>query len=361
MPAFVDKSLLIKRIFQGVGAKLITAPRRFGKSTNLDMLRSFLSIPVDKYGDRTNQSYNESYKIFKKLKIYNDKKFFYKNYRMYPVIYIDLKADYPITRYEDVIEILGDKIHDSFSEHKYLIYSKKLNNEEKERCRQWCCEESFLKMSPREIKIGLKQLSKFLYKHFNNTKVFILIDEYDSIIMRALFKIDVKELENIVELVIGQISMLCKSNKYVERAVITGVSYIAGVGLSGLNNVKVYTFLYNHPFVEFYGFSETEVKNLFENPIIHLKNDTIRKAREWYNGYTSTKGRRIFNPFSILNFLQDGTISNYWIESGYIDRLTVLFKHPFIKKIIEKLLNRKNVSIDFHHRIELEDIINLRS
>ena len=134
--------------------------------------------------------------------------------------------------------------------------SSKLDSDQKETCRLWCSDLTYKTLNKEDVRHGLMNLAEYLHTHFNR-KVFVLVDEYDSIIVSAMFDVSKRELKSVVNLVIGEITKLCKSNtnvEYAEYGLITGISYVAGGGFSNMNNVQVYKFLDNHQFVSFYGF-----------------------------------------------------------------------------------------------------------
>lgn len=327
------------------------------------MIKTFLSIRVNENGSYININDTETHSIFKNnnLLIYSDEIFFYKHFGMYPVIYLDLKVDYDqITSYKTAINVLREKVHEAFNQHKYLTISNSLDSEQKKLCSEWCGEIRYETLSNRQVKKGLINLAKFLYLHYN-TKVFLLVDEYDSMVMAAMFEANVVELSKIVRLVIGQICALCKTNDHVGNGIITGVSYIAGGEFSNLNNFQIYKFLDNHPFVKFYGFRQSEVNKLFDNPLFGLDKDKIQDALFWYNGYICKNGKTIYNPFSILNFLNSGVIKNYWADSSHIENLYIILKNKNILKKLEDLLTFNNVSVKIYQSVNIHHLLELKT
>ena len=120
-----------------------------------------------------------------------------------------------------------------------------------------------------------------------------------------------------------------ENNRYVEKAVITGVSHIAGTRLSRRSSVATYRFLDNHQLFNFYGFQKREVNRLFAK--FKVSKETKAAAFSWYKGYTSKRGVRVYCPFSILSFLQNKTVTSYWRESGQADILDNALRIPNIK------------------------------
>lgn len=359
--AFVDKTLLLKHILQGQPYKLLTAPRRFGKSTNLDMIKMFLSIAVDSEGRRKPKNYTELHEIFKKLLIYKkENTFFYQNFGMFPVIQVNFKTSDPIKKSSDAIKIIRNRIHKSYKQHSYLFNSKYLDSKERKLFNIWSCDEH-KNLNEESVSLGLVYLAKLLYKHFDCTKVFVIIDEYDTLVTAATFMAKYKELASILALITTQLSQILKSN-HIKGALVCGVSALPSLSLSTSNSRRLvrYRFLEDHPLVDFYGFTEKEVKKLFKKSIFNVDPKQVKKACLMYGGYTSKNGKVIWSIFSVLKFLQDGEPIAYLPPSIYVEHLMNAYRIPVIEKAIDTLLKEQTVKMNFQSRITVSDFLYLR-
>lgn len=197
----------------------------------------------------------------------------------YPVAYLDFKCDINIKSYEQALDECMAVLQSAYKAHRYLCNSEKLQNDEKKRCKDWCAGGNNFKQG--DVTRGL---------HYDSKKVFVLVDEYDSINMKALFTVTNKKLEealylaegkrkkelaatllkckgeelkNIAQLSNGILSAALKGDeevmKHVERAVIIRISHIVGVGIAGFNNVTPRPFLSKFAYVEHFGLTEDDV------------------------------------------------------------------------------------------------------
>lgn len=165
-------------------------------------------------------------------------------------------------------------------------------------CEKWCHDDDYHNLSHKHTQEGLKVICEYLYLHFDKTQVFVLIDEYDSPIMKAMFnhKVNSDELYLIMEFYSDFLGSVLKGNNFVFGAAVTGISYIAPIGPSGLfAPLTIYRFLDQKRFNACYGFTTEEVKELFKN--CNLTEQHI--AKETYNGY-QTKNAQVllYNPCS---------------------------------------------------------------
>lgn len=353
---FADKSLLIREFLELKNeVLLITSPRRWGKSMNMDMIRTFLEI----------QSYNGTHPennadLFKNLKINAHKEILDKFQGKYPVISIDFK-DIKDHNLSDILEKIKDKVLNLYSQHSYL--SKCLNEEnnlftftEKEKLKRFLSGN----ITKSDIQDSLRFLSQVLSKYFDK-KVFILIDEYDAPINKCFIRMNAEDLEDVIELFRGIMGAALKNNEYLEKGLITGVFRIAKSSLfSDLNNIVEYTFL-NNAFAEYYGFTQDEVDYLLDST--DISEDQKQRAKNWYNGYkvASKPDLQIYNPWAIVNFVNTGIIGNYWEESGSIDFIKELFKKDIIRNKVEDLLYHKEIDVDLQSlKFSKQDFIVLK-
>lgn len=368
---FVDKSLLIKEVIEdSASVILITRPRRWGKSLNMDMIEKFLAIEVDQQGNPLPIEQRNNNKLFiggeidlgfgetkklKPLKISSDTKLM-KRQGQFPVISISFK-DVKGANYQEIIEGVKNQITKTYRRHKYLEkYIEKdnnlLTNDQKEQLNKYFNGQ----LDNINLKNGLWFLSEILFKHFGQ-KVYILIDEYDTPINNAYITFGDKldEFKKITELFGGIFGSALKDNDSLERGMITGILRIAKANLfSDLNNVREYTLL-DKKFAKFYGFTQEEVDELL------IKVPTItesEKIKDWYNGYTFGE-EIIYNPWSIMLCLSSrGELDHYWLDSGGTGLVDKALLSDEIQEELQELLEGKGIVKKLYKQISLSEIEN---
>ena len=299
---YVDKSLFIQEVLEkGTRAALFMRPRRFGKTLNLSMLYYFFS-----------KSNEDTSYLFKDLFIWN-----FEQYRglqgKFPVVFISLK-DIKYTTLERTLQAFRKLIAKEYEQHTYLLQGDILSP--KERCTydKIVNEEE----DPSLLEDSLQLLSEWLHR-YHKQKVILLIDEYDAPMHKAFLNHFYK---SIIDTWRTWMSKSFKDNRFMERCVLTGVLRVAKESMfSGANNIKVFSFV-NDLFSEQFGFLESEVNQLIKDyDITHLRAEIQR----WYNGYRVGENTGIYNPWSVLNCINDnGQFLPYWNNTGdieLIDRL----------------------------------------
>ncbi|MCC8369006.1 MAG: ATP-binding protein [Rickettsia endosymbiont of Oxypoda opaca] len=367
---FVDKSLMIQELLEDSGEViLITRPRRWGKSLNMNMLQKFFEIEMDEKGTVLPEENRVNHKLFiggeidlgikgkrilKPLKVSNEK------YAMvqqgnYPVILLNLK-DVKGSSYKEIEEGVKRQLIKLFSNHRYLknyylTNSKNLLDDgQKQQFERYFSGNFNLE----DTKDSLRFLSELLFKHFNQ-KVYILIDEYDTPINSAYIKLGSgsEEFEKVLELFRGMLGSSLKSNPYLEKGVITGILRIAKANLfSDLNNVREYTLL-DKQFSKFYGFTQEEVDELL---IKVSTKTTIEQIKDWYNGY-NFGGEIIYNPWSIMLCLSsEGVLDYYWLDSGGTVLIDKVLLSDEIQKDLQQLAAGGNIVSPITKQISFTDI-----
>ncbi|WP_342278332.1 AAA family ATPase [Candidatus Tisiphia endosymbiont of Myopa tessellatipennis] len=369
---FVDKSLMIKELLEDSGKViLITRPRRWGKSLNMDMLCKFLEIEVDERGKPLAQEKRVNNKLFiggeidlgvasgkkrllKPLQItqYSDIISDYQG--QFPVIYINFK-EVKGSDYNEIISSIIDQIIELFEKFHYLEQYLQEDN-------------TFLSIPQKiilrnylsgDINIGylknsLKFLSQILYKHFKQ-KVYILIDEYDTPINSAYLEFGhkAKEFERILKVFRGMFGSSLKGNTCIEKGVITGILRIAKANLfSDLNNVTEYTLL-DDDFSKFYGFTQAEVDKLLT--IVPTETNP-EEIKHWYNGYTFG-GEIIYNPWSIMQCLaHKGKLDHYWLDSGGTGIIDKALLSDEMQQDLQQLASGKSIISQITKQISFNDI-----
>ncbi|MCC8398938.1 MAG: ATP-binding protein [Rickettsia endosymbiont of Labidopullus appendiculatus] len=366
---FVDKSLIIKELLEDSGkVTLITRPRRWGKSLNMDMVRRFLEVEVDEYGQPLPQEQRVNHKLFtggevdlgfdetkilKPLKIASVAKAM-KRQGQFPVIFITFKS-VEGSSYHNIEQGVKSQLQKLFQAHRYLSNSNKLEPDEQANFNKYL----FDKITLENIKQSLSMLSKLLYKHYNR-KPWVLIDEYDTPINRAYrhFGSNKKEFEEVLGIFRGIMNSVFKKETGdqeipVERGVVTGILRIAKAELfSGLNNPTEYSLL-DENFASSYGFTQSEVDELLTKVPLETNPEEIKN---WYNGY-NFGGEIIYNPWSIMRCLgQRGKLDNYWIDSGGTGWVDNVFVSDEVQQDLNKLLEGKAIVKKLYKQISFADL-----
>ncbi len=366
---FVDKSLMIKELLEDSGdVILITRPRRWGKSLNMNMLQKFFEIEVDEDGRPLPEGEKINNKLFwggavdlgfdetkelKPLKIASIANAI-KRQGQFPVISINFK-DVKGSSYQEIETCIRKQVIKLFANHYYLRrYLMKdielLNNAQKEILERYFAGT----FDQEDLKDSLKFLSELLFMHFGQ-KVYILIDEYDTPINSAYIEFGnkPKEFENVLKIFRGMFGSALKTNPYLEKGVITGILRIAKANLfSDLNNVSEYTLL-DEDFSKFYGFTKGEVDELLTK--VPTKTDP-EKIKDWYNGYTFG-GEVIYNPWSIMQCLaHKGKLDHYWLDSGGTSLIDKALLSDEMQEDLQNLITGKNITSTIVKQISFADI-----
>ena len=371
---FVDKSLFIQEFLEDSGGKvvLVTRPRRWGKSLNMDMLRCFLSIEVDERGVPLPQEQCLNHKLFAggevvigpqtgrikqlaPLKIAQQCPELVKDYQgQYPVISLGFK-DVKGSSYEQIEEGIKNQIIELYTEHRYLkqyiqAEASLLEDSQKEKLQHYFKGT----LSQKDLKDSLRFLSKLLYSHFGQP-VYVLIDEYDTPINSAYltFKDSPGEFEQVLQLFRGLFGATFKSNPYLEQGLITGILRVAKANLfSDLNNVREYTLL-DKRFAPSYGFTQPEVDELLDKVSLITDREEIQN---WYNGYTFG-GEVIYNPWSIMCCLSsNGELDHYWLDSGGTALVDEVLLSDEIQQNLQTLIAGGSLVYPIVKQIRFEDI-----
>lgn len=273
---YVDKTGFIKELVCTRGSvNLFTRPRRFGKSLNMSMLKSFFEIGTDK-------------SIFEGLEISKETELCGEYMGKYPVISVSLK-DVSGTSYSMALKKMSSLIRKEARRHQYLLESKKLSDVDKESLRVLYT--SYLEEDIQEESLML--LSEMLYKHYGK-KAIILIDEYDVPLDKAYQK---KYYSEMVDHIRAFLSEALKTNENLEFAVITGCLRIVRESIfTGLNNFKIRT-ISDIEGAEYFGFTDSEVRKMLE---YYGVQDRLRDIREWYAGYHFGTAS-VYCPWDVIN------------------------------------------------------------
>ena len=292
---YIDKTRLIEQLLQGWGkVTLFTRPRRFGKTLNMSMLKSFFEIGTDK-------------SLFDGLYISGNKELCDEYMGKYPVIFLSLKGvdglDFTTAR-----RMLCAVLKNELDRHYYLKTSDALTDEDRTLFTK------MLRGNDDNIEDSIRMLSKLLFKHFGQ-KVVILIDEYDVPLDKAFQNGYYKEMVSLIRGLFGQ---ALKTNEFLQFAVLTGCLRISKESIfTGLNNFKVMS-ITDSRFDEQFGFTDKEVRKLLSDYGMDSHFDEIK---EWYDGYHFGRAD-VYCPWDVINHVdhlrddRDAKPQTYWINSS---------------------------------------------
>ena len=297
---YIDKTGFIRQWWESRDdVTLITRPRRFGKTLNMNMLERFLSVEYTGRGE-----------IFDGLSIWKDEK--YRNLQgTYPVIFLSF-AGIKSSSFDEAKKSLFYLIEKLYNRYDFLLKEDSLNEKEKDFIKNISAN-----MDNYSAISSLGTLSEFLCRYYGK-KVIILLDEYDTPLQEAWVYGYWKEM---VELIRGLFNSTFKTNPYLERAVMTGITRVSKESIfSDLNHLNVVTST-SEMYADCFGFTEEEVFAALDEYGMQDKRNEVKK---WYDGFTFGNCRDIYNPWSIINYLKTGRLSTYWANTssnGLVDKL----------------------------------------
>ena len=307
---YFDKTKFIEEVIKdGSQVKLFARPRRFGKTLNMSMLKYFFDI----------KNREENKEIFKDL--YIEKTEAFKEQGQYPVIFLSLK-DLKALTWEQMEKAIKSAISRLFSEYKYLL-------NDLDKFDTLTFENILLKNTELEdLKEALKFLTRILYEKYNK-KVVVLIDEYDSPLVSAYINGYYEKAKDFFKTFY---STVLKDNSYLQMGVLTGIIRVIKAGIfSDLNNLSTYTIL-SDVYTDSYGLTEEEVEKSLKYYGIEQE---ISNVKDWYDGYKFGDSE-VYNPWSILNFLQYKELRAYWVDTSGNDLIKDVLK-KITKNTIEAL------------------------
>ena len=307
---YFDKTKFIEEIINdGSEVKLFARPRRFGKTLNMSMLKYFFDI----------KNREENKEIFKDL--YIEKTEAFKEQGQYPVIFLSLK-DLKALTWEQMEKAIKSAISRLFSEYKYLL-------NDLDKFDTLTFENILLKNTELEdLKEALKFLTRILYEKYNK-KVVVLIDEYDSPLVSAYINGYYEKAKDFFKTFY---SSVLKDNSYLQMGVLTGIIRVIKAGIfSDLNNLRTYTIL-SDVYTDSYGLTEEEVEKSLKDYGIEQE---ISNVKDWYDGYKFGDSE-VYNPWSILNFLDFKELRAYWVDTSGNDLIKDVLKN-ITKNTIEAL------------------------
>ncbi len=326
---YVDKTNFIKEWWESDDVvTLIVRPRRFGKTLNMSMLEKFFSV---KYADRG--------ELFEGLSIWEDEK--YREIQgTYPVIALSF-ARVKATSFSDARKEICQIIKELYNKSDFLLESGCMNEDEKEMFRSVSAEmENYIAGG------SLRALSDYLMRYYGK-KVIILLDEYDTPMQEAYIS---GYWDELAEFIRSLFNAAFKTNPYLERAVMTGITRVSKESIfSDLNNLEVITTT-SHRYEDAFGFTEKEVfSSLDEFGMSEDKTDVKR----WYDGFTFGERTDIYNPWSIINYLVKGKLAAYWANTSSNSLIGQLIRegNKDVKLSFEKLLAGESLVTEIDEQI----------
>ena len=331
---YVDKTSFIKEWWENNDeVTLITRPRRFGKTLTMDMIRRFFSVEYAGKGE-----------VFEGFSIWEEEK-----YRQlqgtYPVIFLSF-ADVKETSFAGVKEKICILIKDLYNRYDFLLTEGLLKEGELEYFNLVS-----LEMSDTVAAHSLKALSHYLARYYGK-KVIILLDEYDTPLQEAYIGGYWEELTGFIR---GLFHAAFKTNPDLERAIMTGITRVSKESIfSDLNNLKVVTTT-SEKYATCFGFTQEEVWEALEE---YGLSEQKQSVQDWYDGFTFGKKKDIYNPWSIINYLDERRLSAYWANTSSNRLIGKLVQEGSgeIKIAMESLLRGNFILVELDEQIVFNEL-----
>ena len=326
---YVDKTKFIKEWWESEDdTTLITRPRRFGKTLNMSMLECFFSV---KYAERSD--------LFEGLAIWEEK-----TYRELqgtcPVLFFTF-ADVKSAKYENAIAGIKSNLVDLYNANDFLMKGDLLNEVEKKQYKSVLPD-----MSDAVAVKAIRNLMDYLSR-YHGKNVIVLLDEYDTPLQEAYVYGYWQEM---VEFIRELFNATFKTNPYLERAVMTGITRVSKESIfSDLNHLKVVTTT-SDKYETAFGFTEEEVFASLDEAGMSGEKE---KVKAWYDGFTFGRHTDIYNPWSITNFLDSGIYGAYWADTSSNGMVGKLIQRGSVevKNITEDLLEGKTLVTQIDEQI----------
>ena len=333
---YIDKTSFIKEWWEsGDDVTLITRPRRFGKTLNMSMVEEFFSVNYAGRGD-----------LFEGLFIWKEEKF-RSLQGTYPVIsmsFASIKED----NYESAKLRIYQLLMELYDKNNYLLNSDLLTQNEKEF--YWS-----IKMDMKEVDatIAIYKMADFLSRYYEK-KTIILLDEYDTPMQEAYVHGYWGEMVSFTR---SLFNSTFKTNPYMARGIMTGITRVSKESVfSDLNHLKVVTTT-SDEYATSFGFTEEEVFAALDANGLGKEKE---KVKEWYDGFVFGEQEDIYNPWSILNFLDTGKYGTYWANTSSNSLVSKLIREggEEIKQSMEQLLQGKHLFYSIDEQIVYNQLDN---
>lgn len=331
---YIDKTGFIQEWWEnGDEVTLITRPRRFGKTLNLSMIEAFFSLD---YADRGN--------LFEGLSIWQDETY-RKLQGTYPVIclsFANIKEDNFLMTRKKICQLIT-KLYEKYE----FLLDCGILGENDIRYFKRVSEN----MDDSDASLSLYQLADFLGRYYGK-KVIILLDEYDTPMQEAYIK---GYWDELVSFTRNLLNSAFKTNPYLERGIMTGITRVSKESIfSDLNNLEVVTTT-TDKYATSFGFTEEEVFASLDECGLSEKKE---KVKQWYDGFSFGKHKEIYNPWSILNFLDKGTFMTYWANTSSNSLVGKLMREGTrrVKESFERLLKGETIKTPIDEQIVYDQL-----
>ena len=326
---YIDKTSFIKQWWESDDiSTLITRPRRFGKTLNMDMVRCFFSNHYKDRGD-----------LFEGLSIWKDEKY-RKLQGTYPVIFLSF-AEVKQPDYETAVQKIKRIIAKLYLKYPELLKGDVLTEYEKKQFQSVTPD-----MDDVTAQSSLQDLCDYLTRYYNQ-KVIILLDEYDTPMQEAYMGGYWNEFTSFIR---SLFNSTFKTNPYLERAIMTGITRVSKESIfSDLNNLNVVTTT-SEQYATCFGFTETEVFQALDDFGLSPEQQMVK---QWYDGFIFGSQKDIYNPWSITNFLKHRKLRPYWASTSSNQLVSRLIRTASsrIKEQMEELLLGNEISVTFDEQI----------
>lgn len=331
---YIDKTEFIKEWWEFDDAvTLITRPRRFGKTLNMSMLEKFFSIEYAKRDE-----------LFEGLNIWK-----YKEYReiqgTYPVIFLSF-ANVKENTYEQARESICRIIQELYNQNIFLLHTDLLTDNEKEEYKQIST-----RMNDSMISDSIRKMSDYLSRYYGK-KTIILLDEYDTPIQEAYVGGFWLDLMGVLR---SLLNSTFKTNPYLERAIMTGITRVSKESIfSDLNNLEVVTTT-SKKYEDKFGFTQEEVIKALKEYDLEDKKEEVKL---WYDGFCFGEAKEIYNPWSIINYLDKKEVAPYWANTSSNSLIGKLIRegNTQVKESFELLLNGKEIVTELDEQIVYDQL-----
>ena len=326
---YIDKTDFIREWWESQDVvTLITRPRRFGKTLNMSMLEKFFSA---EYAGRSD--------LFEGLEIWKQEE--YRSLQgTYPVIMVSF-ADVKEITFEQTRKVMCRILWLLFEKFSFLLEGDLLSESEKNDFRKVTAE-----MEDSVAVFSLKMLSLYLSRYYGK-KVIILLDEYDTPMQEAYVN---GYWEELVTFTRSFFNATFKTNPYLERAVMTGITRVSRESMfSDLNNLEVVT-ITSEKYRDSFGFTEEEVFTALDEFGL---SDRKEEVKRWYDGFMFGSRADIYNPWSIINYLDKRNVGLYWVNTSSNSLAGKLVREgsPELKMTMERLLQGESFAVRLDEQI----------
>lgn len=335
---YIDKTAFIREWWENDDAvTLITRPRRFGKTLNMSMLEKFFAV-----------SETDGTELFEGLAIWQEE--VYRRLQgTYPVIFLSF-ANVKENTFSQARESICRILQEVYDKNSFLLDSGLLTDGEKEEYRKITPQ-----MSDSAAALSLRKMSDYL-ERFYGKKTIILLDEYDTPIQEAYVNGFWPELTAFLR---SLLNATFKTNPYMERAMLTGITRVSKESIfSDLNNLEVVTTT-SEKYADQFGFTEEEVRAALAEYGLSGKQEEVKR---WYDGFAFGDRSDIYNPWSIINYLDKRTVGPYWANTSSNSLVGTLIRegNVQVKEAFEQLLAGESITTELdeqivYHQLDLDE------